>query len=448
MTEVPKIVRDRLRAASLERALPGHEAWAHAHPDADLLAGFAEQALSATERDSVLEHLSRCGDCRDLVALSLPAAEVPPATNAVDATLFPEKARGWLSAFTAPSLRWATLAAGVAIVAAMLVMRPGTMNRAKLSSVSPQVATTASLTSAPPVALSSTNESINQPAIDQSVATLESKKAPKPQKAPAKKLGPGHDATPVPRAESGTMLAGNQGEPSGAAGLSGAPLKQGANETVEVAAAASGIQTETSTASEDVLMAQNSALPVIKSKPVVGTEASQAQSAISASAAPLPLQGRNVMSMARATSSTSRATVNVPANGVTTNDLTTNVLATNKLTTNKLTTNNVTWAITAGVLQRSVDGGLTWLNATLADHTLLCYASHEQEVWTGGQAGVLFHSADGGLTWIRVQPFLKTRQLTSDITHIELRSPLEIVVSTVGKEVWSSADGGRSWEKK
>jgi photosystem II stability/assembly factor-like uncharacterized protein len=135
--------------------------------------------------------------------------------------------------------------------------------------------------------------------------------------------------------------------------------------------------------------------------------------------------------------------VNVPANGVTTNDLTTNVLA-----TNKLTTNNVTWAITAGVLQRSVDGGLTWLNATLADHTLLCYASHEQEVWTGGQAGVLFHSADGGLTWIRVQPFLKTRQLTSDITHIELRSPLEIVVSSVGKEVWSSADGGRSWEKK
>ena len=71
MTEVPKIVHDRLRAALPEQA----------HPDADLLAAFAEQALSATERDGVLQHLALCGDCRDVIALALPAADmVPPRT--------------------------------------------------------------------------------------------------------------------------------------------------------------------------------------------------------------------------------------------------------------------------------------------------------------------------------------------------------------------------------
>ena len=431
MTEVPKIVHDRLRVSSLERALPGHGGLERAHPDADLLTGFAEQALSATERDSVLNHLSLCGDCRDVMALSLPAVEVPPATNTVHATLLPAKvARGWLSAFTAPSLRWAALAAGVAIVAAMLVVRPGNMNRAKLTSVNPQVAITASPTSAPPVASLSANQPViqltNQAPMNPSVAILESKKAPNPEKNSSKKLRPGRDVTPVPQAESGMMLADNKGGSSPAAML-GAPPK-GANETVEVAAAASAMQVETSSASEDGLMAQNNAAPVVKSKPVVGTETSQLQGTIPASAAPLPVQGRNMMSMARPAAPESPATA--------------------KVTTNKLTTNSVTWAITAGVLQRSLDGGLTWQNAMLADHTLLCYASHEQEVWTGGQAGVLYHSADGGLTWIRVQPLDKTRQLTSDITHIGLRSPLEIVVSAVGKEIWNSVDGGRTWEKK
>ena len=66
MTEVPKIVYDRLRAALPEQA----------HPDADLLAAFAEQAISATERDGVLQHLALCGDCREVVALALPAADI------------------------------------------------------------------------------------------------------------------------------------------------------------------------------------------------------------------------------------------------------------------------------------------------------------------------------------------------------------------------------------
>src|ERR1035438_3382048 len=86
MTEVPKIVYDRLRAVLPDRAGPEQ-----AHPEADLLTAFAEQALSATERDGVLEHLALCGDCREAIALALPPADIVIApiateTEAVRAT--------------------------------------------------------------------------------------------------------------------------------------------------------------------------------------------------------------------------------------------------------------------------------------------------------------------------------------------------------------------------
>jgi photosystem II stability/assembly factor-like uncharacterized protein len=109
---------------------------------------------------------------------------------------------------------------------------------------------------------------------------------------------------------------------------------------------------------------------------------------------------------------------------------------------------NATWAITAGVLERSLDSGQSWQEALRAHHPLLCYASHDEDVWTGGQAGTLFHSADSGITWSQVQPSINTQSLTSDITHIDVRGPAEVVISTSNREIWSSSDQGKTWEKK
>lgn len=103
MQELPKIVRARLKAATVSVA----------HPDADLLTAFAERSLPETERDSVLEHLARCGDCRDIVALALPAAEP------VQTVIRPSPA-GWL---TWPALRWGFVIAGVAAVASVGVLK-------------------------------------------------------------------------------------------------------------------------------------------------------------------------------------------------------------------------------------------------------------------------------------------------------------------------------------
>src|ERR1700685_559337 len=67
MNEVPKIVHQRLRVAT-----PAREMLEQTHPDADVLTAFSEQALAASEREDVLQHLALCADCRDVVALALP----------------------------------------------------------------------------------------------------------------------------------------------------------------------------------------------------------------------------------------------------------------------------------------------------------------------------------------------------------------------------------------
>jgi hypothetical protein len=105
MQSVPNIVRERLKAATS----------AADHPDADLLTAFAEQSLPAPERATVLEHLARCADCRDVVALALPATE----DIETPATATPSR-RGWL---TWPALRWGLVAAGVVTIASFGILQ-------------------------------------------------------------------------------------------------------------------------------------------------------------------------------------------------------------------------------------------------------------------------------------------------------------------------------------
>ena len=105
MQNVPKIVRERLKAPAGNHS--------QAHPDANALTAFAEQSLAEGERAVILDHLARCGDCRDVVALALPAIE------RVEAAVR-RPARGW---FTWPVLRWTFVAAGVLAIAGLGVVR-------------------------------------------------------------------------------------------------------------------------------------------------------------------------------------------------------------------------------------------------------------------------------------------------------------------------------------
>jgi hypothetical protein len=448
MTEVPKIVHDRLRAAALERVGPGSTAPAQAHPDADVLTAFAEQALSASERDCVLEHLARCGDCRELLALALPPAEIVAAPIAIETDADPAMASRAAApalhklTFAWPALRWAALAAGVAVAAAVLLVHPGKLNhvapsanRAAVPVASgPQIAAS----SAPSPAASSP---IATPSTDQ-LAVLAKTEEPQPKpelrasKEVSRKAKTGPAALPPHPTEYGMLLAGNKKDSSQADKAPAAPsagagafnydasAARGVNETVEVSGAAVGVETESSSVK---VMAQNE-MPVVKAKPAPQAIGGNGLQKAEGSAGPAAgmLQARNVMSAsATKTSAAKLASSTSPA-----------------------LTNHATWAITAGVLQQSLDSGQSWQEALRPDHPLLCYASRDQDVWAGGQAGTLFHSADSGVTWLQAHPSIKALPLTSDITHIEMRGAAEVVLSTTNHEIWSSADGGKTWEKK
>ena len=433
MTEVPKIVYDRLRAALPEHALPLRTGPELAHPDANLLTAFAEQTLSPTEREGMLAHLALCGDCRDVIALALPAADIVAALiaaegEAVRATAVPTKAeRNWLNAtkFAWPSLRWAALAAGIAVVASVLLLRPGKLNQANLPSANRQVAITAPSASGPQIASSAVPSS---PTEQSALSAKAEEPQAKSELRPSKRLKAGQMVTPSHQAEHGMLLAENKKDSGPAAMLSpaaGAPAfdaatSRGATETVEVSAAAAAV--EATSSAEGSLMARNETPAIEKAKPAPpGMEVNEQQKTQAAFVVPAPArsQSKDIMSNAR---------LAVPASST--------------------SARNITWTITAGALQRSMDSGQSWQNTLHADHPLLCYASHDNDVWAGGQAGTLFHSADSGVTWAQVQPSIKGQQLGFDVTHIDVRGPAEIVVSTSNHEIWSSADGGKTWNKK
>jgi len=77
MAELPKIVKGRLAQQSSAD---------QAHPDANLLAAFAEQALLERERAEVSAHLAHCADCRESLALASLPQEVTPVEDRAAAT--------------------------------------------------------------------------------------------------------------------------------------------------------------------------------------------------------------------------------------------------------------------------------------------------------------------------------------------------------------------------
>src|SRR5882724_900319 len=116
MEQFPKIARARMAAHA-----PGE------HPEAEQLNAFAENALAAQERESVLAHLAACSDCREVVGLAVEARpEGAPAKPARDG-------------FRWATFQWAAVAASVAIVTvAVLVVGPKEPRTPQLATVSPE----------------------------------------------------------------------------------------------------------------------------------------------------------------------------------------------------------------------------------------------------------------------------------------------------------------------
>jgi Photosynthesis system II assembly factor YCF48 len=104
MEEIPKILSQRLQAISQ----PGD------HPDPNLLGGFTEKSLTRREQLQVLEHLSRCTSCREVVSLTA----TQPGMSDIASTV-PVKT-GWLAW---PVLRWGAAVACLVVIGAVVTLR-------------------------------------------------------------------------------------------------------------------------------------------------------------------------------------------------------------------------------------------------------------------------------------------------------------------------------------
>src|SRR4029077_9354150 len=106
MPELSNLLRQRLGAA---------ENGAPVHPDADTLTAYVEQLLPATERQQVLTHLSACGHCREVLALSQP--ELPEL--AAQTVIQPAPVSRWRRLFT-PAFGLAASVAAMAVIAVVV----------------------------------------------------------------------------------------------------------------------------------------------------------------------------------------------------------------------------------------------------------------------------------------------------------------------------------------
>ena len=384
MTEVPKIVHQRLRTG----ARPGVD---RDHPQSDLLNAFAEQALSQTERENVLAHLALCAECRDIVVIALPPMTVPEPAALLEAesprNLFEGTRR---KSFLWPGLRWAALAAGIAV--AVFFARPE-LQHLKTAAIH-----------------------ASAPAGAQSVPDLTASQAPV-DNGSAPNSGPAKSQAPALQEMTGTnpnrSVGMNQNPASTTANTSDnhQPKQFGnANAKEPIPNASSPLIADAGTFSHQLAEpTRNQMAPIVRAKPPL--DAPLGQSA-----------GAQLQPGAESKESAGSAT--------------------------EVLKESPQWTIVAGALNRSLDGGRTWQTVLGMQNSLLCYASRGRHVWVAGHAGALLHSADGGATWTSITVSRDGQPLSADVTSISLQPPTAISLTTVGKGTWSSADDGKTWEVK
>ncbi len=492
MQNIPKIVRERLKAAPA--AAP--------HPDADVLTAFTERSLPEQERGVVLEHLARCGDCRDVVALALPEPEAMQ-------TVFAPARGGWLAW---PALRWGFVTAGVVAIAAVGVIQlqrhqalTATKQIARVEAPASPAQSQPTASSLPataagnkekslPVASAPNAFSAGNAGLESAEGRLMARSEPPAVSVPRPQVGgigsglahnqfPHGPQMPTQWQQQNTRVQG--ANPAQAS----VPVQQAANQAanlkippssqmvaVEASSPVAPVNNEAQTQNQGLQLQAQSAPstegepiggPVGKAKPVVNVEAANLdQTAADATAQQeLPTATGNPGMTARSfTQLTAPAPSRLPR-----------------------------WNISSsGALERSFDQGKTWqdvdVNASLgpggniaaADYTSVvvlekparakalakdssadkkdlkqpaavvfrAVAASGTEVWAGGSNGALYHSLDAGGHWTQVMPSFNGMAISGDVVSVEFSDAQHGKVTTSTAEVWITSDDGQTWQKQ
>lgn len=487
MEHAPKIVRDRLRASAV----------AVDHPDADVLTAFSERTLPERERNQVLGHLAKCTDCREVIALALPADE--PTLAVVHPT------RGkWL---TWPRLRWGLVAAGVIVVGSFGVLRyERSMHPAAIAGyVSSRRDAVA-------------KEAKNQPAPIPSVAEeAQTQKTMTVPAAPSSAV-PRPNATAEPKREFDRLEASDEfhgalrdqnvlvADSAGGTRLRSQALPHGPKPPVQQwqqnAMASTNNYADSSQSQLPVApppfakqQAGNGVLVTARppapsaTAPSIGGPVSVDNKAQTLDS--LAANGRStsllVPSGSNSGAEVARAkpadtTVNAPQAQAAAAYTVSAAEGSNFSPSGSLVAESARWAInSAGGLQRSLDQGKTWqdvdVNSGAGDYeakslplamkssrakapakdkaeskvkpiVFRAVSANGPDVWAGGSETNLYHSTDSGGHWARVLPSWRGIELSGDIINLQFADTQHGRIITSSAEIWTTADAGQTWDKQ
>jgi Photosynthesis system II assembly factor YCF48 len=476
MENVPNIVRERLKAA---------KPVVH-HPDADVLTAFSEQSLSDRERVEVLDHLAHCGDCRDILALALPEIDAAKPVQH-------PSSESW---FAWPVLRWGFVAAGIVLVASLGVLQYRKHSSSETMAYQGRPVSVASPQSKQEK--TQQEEPIPQPSEKKAIPAASAPALAEPQtpvpealKSPTRELSSTsadrRDETALaihgkaitafsaaalphgPRAANQMQLNANAQQqntvalPAPTAAPVGGPLQRVSPDLNAKAKGSSGLQNvEGASAAPIVAQTDNLSGAAIQNEPMNARSLNEGQG--DAKLSP-PKPSAAYTTRAKIAGQETLATSDVSA-------------------ASKVP--NARWNISAvGSLQRSLDQGNTWQDINFTDTssaspapmmlaankrakeldkdtennkverskaaTLVFRAvsANGAEVWAGASGGMLYHSADSGAHWTRVTPSVATgATLTGEILTVAFTDAQHGKVSTSTSELWSTSDGGETWQKQ
>ena len=439
MKDVPKFVRQRM-----VQPVGGD------HPEANLLAAFAEGGLTGREREQVLLHLGKCATCRETLVVAMPeiAAEHPHAA--------PSGTR-WLRW---PMLRWAGVGAAVVVVAAAVVIQ-SSRRQAEMPKISVAAPAAKSEQAKQPPKSAAADEiapvladrvSRKEAAIDRDARAKVKLRADIKKDTAAGKLAAAPPPPGPPVLEANKLATSNApaqsqaatesytaaqpakvqlpgsapagAKPAGVAGVVAMEQKQqqptapvpSANETVEVAAESGVVQMQKAK-SQDRGQSDLDGMKAARARPAAN---------------------------ARATTAGVSASVTGGASQISPDSAAVNVAPTMKAALAVAPH----WRLSSqGALERSTDAGRTWQLVRVAapPPTLRSFSALGHDIWAGGAGGALYHSADNGRTWARVTVKAGNVVLSSDIVRVEFTDAQHGALMTVAGETWTTSDAGLTW---
>lgn len=372
---------------NFEQSLPAR------HPDADALNAYIERTLAEGEARQVLEHLSVCNECREVVYLASGAAEEP----AVAAETVPARRLRWW--------KWAVPLAAVLVVGSVVFVvgsyekrEAQSLQYARIEKEQPIPAKTATSAEATETATLTEKQAapprreMNAAGKPKSLAAPKEELAGRADLAPSERDKLAYNAAPAPP----TTAAIEQNQPL-------AKNKVAAGAAVSAPAAAPTPAAQIAPSAQTVTVEVNGEAPILQAE-----HADAMQKAMAAEP-----QSKNARTYAARKSVDSAKDLKQSP-----------------------------WMIAANGSLLHLQSGKWEQVSVVPEAHFTTVAVWGSNVWVGGKNLVLYHSADNGAHWER-----QTLQGNddSDVQAIEVTSSRNLKVTTSAGQIFATGDGGSSW---